>query len=288
MKKLTLLFILSILSIFVNAQKLDTIPNCYCDCIDNNEIVGDKTIFFADFELKYLKTTLKSLQLLSAKAYETYFENLYKTAFLRERRKSNLGDYYIHYPPNPVCYLLEKYLRIRTKERLQKQYYQRVTDSLKINNDIKNLKYRLWFMPSFGYPRLLEIHINPNQLNDNKAIIYDFEDYIFMHKESFDIKISRIEILETDEEKWNTFIEKTSHYNLSRFPQQSDELGFRLVLKDGYSIILQVYENGNFIHILDYQNPMKEGSKRHNKNFREFHLLTNETFDWLPFKMNDE
>jgi hypothetical protein len=30
-----------------------------------------------------------------------------KKAFLKERRKSNLGNYSIHYPPNPTCYLLQ-------------------------------------------------------------------------------------------------------------------------------------------------------------------------------------
>jgi hypothetical protein len=65
-------------------------------------------------------------------------------------------------------------------------------------------------------------------------------------------------------------------------------LEFRFRLKDGYSIVLQVYENGELVHLLNYQNPMKEGSKEHNNTFQTFHLLTSEIFDWLPFKVADE
>jgi hypothetical protein len=101
-----------------------------------------------------------------------------------------------------------KYLRIRIEETHQKYDYQRLADSLSINNNIDDLKYRVWFMPSFGNVRFLEIHLNSNELNGNKAIIYHLDNNIWKYEGSFNVKIAAAEILQIDKEKWHEFIKK--------------------------------------------------------------------------------
>jgi hypothetical protein len=280
------LIILTVFTAFIisslKAQRNDTIPNCYCDCIDTNEILGDKILFFDSFEKTVLKTNLTTLQYLNEEGYRTYFDNLYTKAYIHQQLILDNGEY-VRYRSSPLCSLLQKHLRIRLDIEQQKQFYQQFSDSLKLNSEIQNLRYRIWVLPSFIKPKLLEIYINPDNLNEKKAITYTFENFIIYWKKAFDNKISEKKMLDVDSEKWNFFSKITPTYRLEKLPQQKNELGFRYTSKDGYFLIIEIYENGELLHLLEYSNPFREGSESHNASFREFYKLLNNTFDWQPF-----
>jgi len=126
----------------------DTVPNCYCDCIDTSKIIENKTDFYKKFEQIVLKANLSDLKQLGKKQQHEYFSNLYNTAFIKEKRQNEIGEW-VNYPPNPLCELLQRFLYARLKNDREKRLSQQLTDTLGLNKEIANLKYRIWIKPTF-------------------------------------------------------------------------------------------------------------------------------------------
>jgi hypothetical protein len=267
------------LSLIPKRVNADTIPKCYCECIDTTEIEGDKSTFFKNFEKDILKRSLKELQSFDEEEYHTFFTELYKKAFITRQLTSETRKGYVNYPTNPICELLKVYLRTRVGVSRAKKLHKRLGDTLNINNDIAHLKYRIWIYPTFCKQKILEVYINPKDIKKNKVVKHTFENNGWTDVKKFDRKIAETIVLRLSDKEWKDFIKKVERFNMSSLPQQMDEINFRYAVRDGIDVIVEVYDKGKCIHLLDYYSPIRNaGKSEHSKTFKAFFELVEKAF----------
>ncbi|MGB0982478.1 MAG: hypothetical protein ACPG19_00485 [Saprospiraceae bacterium] len=274
---LIFLFSLSSLTLVAEQAKNNTIPKCYCDCIDTTKIKGNKDIFFKNFESDILKISLKKLLTFDKEEYHVFFTELYNQAFHTTQYTSETHKGYVNYPPNPICELLEVYLRTRIQVEQLKKIHKTLADTLNLNKDIENLKYRIWVSPTFCKQKILDIYIDKKSIEKNRVVKYTSEKSGYMGWT--DVKIERIIILKNSTDEWKNFLTKTKTYNLPSLLQQMDEIRFKYSVRDGANVIVEIYDKGKLVHLLDYYAPIGNvGRSEHSKIFKEFFKLVKQTF----------
>lgn len=268
-------------SFMLHAEQIsrDTLPINYYECIDTAQIEGDKDVFFKSFEHDILKASLEEIQSFNKEEFHLFFTELYSHAFFTKQLYDAAEDRYVLYRENPICELLQVYLRTRIEVEKEKALYQALADTLNLNTNIKDLKYRIWISPTFCKQKVLEIYIHPTDTRKNKVIEYTFENYGWTDVKMFDMKIERTIILRISDSEWKNFTTKTASYNLPSLLQQMDEIRFRYTVRDGMGVIVEIYDNAELIHLLDYYSPIRNvGRSEHSKTFKEFFELVEQTF----------